>query len=362
MANIYYPQIGVALVTDEGVFVPLRSENVEYYNITQAITIDTIATDSNGLLPAGYFDSGVDPVAVGDVVELRHGTYTGTARFTLQATAEDAVNAVENNIATLVLENNYTTKTPDIAAIFAQDLDEPNAAPVFLGNAKLGVVTPLPLQSSVSKNLRLYVAGSHKDDQFTIAALEKLDSYDLSVPGLGGGGVESLFDFYSDQTTAGTSEESLYDGLVEAGQLAANGDKIEAFFHGDLAANAHTKEINCYVAGMLVGGISTTQSGKPWLFDIEIIRVSNSVLRVSLDMMVSNSPLAGYAEVTGLDLANDDITIQIKATTGAAAGDVTARMGNAVYFPAAPVSAVDYLLSEDGEYLFSEGGSALTAE
>ena len=59
MANIYYPQIGVALVTDEGVFVPLRSENVEYYNITQAITIDTIATDSNGLLPAGFFDSGV---------------------------------------------------------------------------------------------------------------------------------------------------------------------------------------------------------------------------------------------------------------------------------------------------------------
>lgn len=364
MALVYYPQFDVALVTAEGVRIPLVSEDIIFYNITQAMAIDTIATIAEGVLEAGSFDTGIDPVALGDVVELRHATFTGTARFILQATAQESVDAVENHVAALILENAYTTKTPDVVAVFATDLDEPNAAPILLGHAKLGVTTPLPFQTNIAKNLRLYAAPLHKDDQFSAAALEQLDQLDLSVPSTGGGsgGVESLFDHYTDETTAGTSEETLYEGLVEAGQLGMNGDKIEAFYSGDLGSNANSKTITAYFAGTPIGGIGTVQNGKPWLFDLELIRVSNSIVRAAIDMMASgDSPLASSAEISGLDLANNEYTMELRATTPSAAGDVTAKMGNAVFFPAATPLATNYLLSEAGEYLFSEGGSALAA-
>lgn len=360
MATVYYKRLYVTRIDASGNWVAVPSITLNVYNITAAASLGTKAVDANSFLPEGSVTA-----TAGDIIEFSHATYPLTIRQTVTATQDEAYTHVDNSPATYIVENLDTTTTESATGdVYAQDLDNLDTKPFLLGTIQAGVTNYLPYQSSVAKNLRLYLVSKDSTGRLSAVDLEKdAEQVDLAIPALSGsGGVESLFDFYSDQTTAGTSEESLYDGLVEAGQLGANGDKIEAFFHGDLAANAHTKEINCYVAGMLVGGISTTQSGKPWLFDIEIIRVSNSVLRVSLDMMVSNSPLAGYAEVTGLDLANDDITIQIKATTASAAGDVTARMGNAVYFPAAPVSAVDYLLSEDGEYLFSEGGSALTAE
>lgn len=359
MATCYYKRLYVTRIDANGVWVPVPSITLDVYNITAASSLGTKSVDADSFLPEGSATA-----TVGDIIEFSHATYPLTVRQTVTATQDEAYTHVDNSPATYIVENLDTTTAPSATGdVYAQDLDNLDTKPFYLGTVQADTTNYLPYQSSVAKTLRLYLVSKDSTGRVSAVDFEKdAEQTDIAIPGLGGGGVESLFDFYSDQTTAGTSEESLYDGLVEAGQLGANGDKIEAFFHGDLAANAHTKEINCYVAGMLVGGISTTQSGKPWLFDIEIIRVSNSVLRVSLDMMVSNSPLAGYAEVTGLDLANDDITIQIKATTASAAGDVTARMGNAVYFPAAPVSAVDYLLSEDGEYLFSEGGSALTAE
>lgn len=360
MATCYYKRLYVTRIDASGVWVPVPSITLDVYNVTAASSLGTKTVDADSFLPEGSVTA-----TVGDIIEFSHATYPLTMRQTVTATQDEAYTHVDNSPATYIVENLDTTTAPSATGdVYAQDLDNPDTKPFYLGTIKAGTTNYLPYQSSVAQNLRLYLVSKDDTGRLSAVDLEKdAEQFDISIPALGGSGsVVSLFDFYDDQTTAGTSEESLYDGLVLAGQLAANGDKIEAFFGGDLAANANVKQIDCYIGGTLVGGIATTQSGKPWLFDIEIIRVSNSVLRVSLDMMASNSPLAGYAEVTGLDLANDDITIELRATTGSSAGDVTARMGNAVYFPAAPAPALTYLTSEDGPYLFSEGGSVLAAE
>lgn len=359
MATVYYKRLKVTRIDANGVWIDVPSITLDVYNVTAAASLGTKSVDANGYLPEGSVTA-----TAGDIIEFSHAGDPLTIRQVVTATQGEAYIHPDNNAATYIVENLLaTTVDSRTADVYAQDLDNPDTLPFYLGTVKADATNYIPYQSSVEKNLRLYLTS--KDDTGRLSAVDlakDAEQVDLTVPALGSGGVESLFDHYTDETTSGTSEETLYEGLVEAGQLGVNGDKIEAFYSGDLGSNANSKTITAYFAGTAIGGIGTVQNGKPWLFDLELIRVSNSVVRAAIDMMASgDSPLASSAEISGLDLANKDYTMELRATTPSAAGDVTAKMGNAVFFPAATPLATNYLLSEAGEYLFSEGGSALAA-
>lgn len=160
----------------------------------------------------------------------------------------------------------------------------------------------------------------------------------------------SLFNLYADIST--THTDGTFDDLqsvtIPAGQLAANGDRLLARWVGQAVAHATaTRQVRVLFGGTTV--VDTTayasNSGNGYyIWDIEIVRVSSSVVRISISganpANSSVGPLpfsgAGYAEVTGLTLANTQVLkITAAATgTGAALGDITGRSLTVSYFPA----------------------------
>ena len=343
--DCFYPQIDVVEIVSTGERYPLASTNVEFYNITQGVTIDTIATDAYGILAEGGFDSGVDAAAVGDVVELRITAKTGTARFTLKSTQAAAYTAFENDVATYIATDGYTTRSLDAVAVLAQDLSEPDAPPVKIGTAAPGTTSLIPFQSGVAKNLRLYLAPLEKEFSLSANDLSQLDSADVAIPGSAGSAyaLESLFDEYADATTSGTSGETLYTYTLPAATLAANGDSVNAVYMGTFAANANQKELNIDWFGIGLTGIATMQNGGAWRIEVDAVRVSASVVRLSVQTTHGTSTSTEYTEVTGLTLANSQ-TLMLSGRTPTSAGDLTARAAKGVFIPAAPVTTPDYLL------------------
>lgn len=327
MANAYYPPFDVALITSAGDRAVLPDEDVIFYNITQDVLIDTLTTNNEGIIAAGFFDTGTDPAAIGDVVELRHSTYAGTARFVLQSAAALATEAVENHVSTYIVEDNYTTQTPDSAAIYAEDLNEPGAAPMFIGTAAASGVTMIPFQTSIEKNLRFFVKPQQKDFDAHAAALEQLDSFDLVLkPNT----VQALFDRYTNATTTGTAPETIYSATIPANTLLLNGDKLEILVAGTFA-NGNTKEITARFGDDIIS-VSTNATGN-WSIDLDIIRSASDSIRATAVMRSGAAVLATVvAEAGSLDFTADiDFEIVVDDT---AAGDTTLTLGYGIFIPA----------------------------
>lgn len=345
--DCFYPQIDVVEIVSTGERYPLASTNVEFYNITQGVTIDTIATDAYGILAEGGFDSGVDAAAVGDVVELRITLKNGTARFTLKATQAAAYTAFENDVATYIAADAYTTRTLDAVAVLAQDLSEPDAPPVKIGTVAPGATSLVPFQSGVAKNLRLYLAPLEKEFSLSANDLSQFDTTDLAIPGTSGSayGLEALFDEYADATTAGVAYEDLYSYSVPAGTLAANGDCIDFEYQGTTAANANNK-----VFGVTFDNSTVFDSGTialndgHWNLRGKIIRVNDTTVRVwAVYSDSSGNGLTNYEQLTVVGLTSNAYLLDLYCRTPDNAGDITARAAKGVFIPAAPVAAADYL-------------------
>jgi len=159
----------------------------------------------------------------------------------------------------------------------------------------------------------------------------------------------SLFNLYANiaTTSTGGSFDDLQSVTIAAGQLAANGDRLLARWVGQLVAHATaTRQVRVVFGGTTIADSTAyvTGYGGIYVWDIEIVRVSSSVVRTSLTgnnpaySAVSALPVAGgaYTEVTGLTLANTQVLKITAAATGAgaASGDITGRSLTVSYFPA----------------------------
>jgi hypothetical protein len=153
---------------------------------------------------------------------------------------------------------------------------------------------------------------------------------------------KSLASFYTDAATpASTTQTDLYSYTVPAGQLATNGDRLTFETTYALAVNLSTTGTTLEI---LFGGTSIFSSGSFTLtsnssvtIKTTIIRVSSSVVRYSHIITLPGASSGLFSgggttflngEVTGLTLSGTNI---LKCTgqggTGAAAGDITAKMG-----------------------------------
>lgn len=160
----------------------------------------------------------------------------------------------------------------------------------------------------------------------------------------------SLFNLYANisTTSTGGSFDDLQSVTIAAGQLSSNGDRLVARWVGQGVAHATaTRQVRLLFGGTTVLDTTAyaTNSGTPnWVWDTEVVRVSSSVVRVSVlganpaYTVWSPLPFSGsaYTEVTGLTLANSQVLkITAAATgTGAASGDITGRSLTVSYFPA----------------------------
>lgn len=152
-----------------------------------------------------------------------------------------------------------------------------------------------------------------------------------------------LFDHYVDAPNSTTTETDLYADTTAAGQLTANGDKIEASYGGILVSSGTaTREFKLYFGGTAIfdTGALTFSLSASWNLYATLIRVSATVVRYMVRFDTEGTALAAYTavgELTGLTLSGTNI---LKATgqssgIGAASNDIVAKIGYVVYVPAA---------------------------
>lgn len=159
---------------------------------------------------------------------------------------------------------------------------------------------------------------------------------------------EALYVLTTDIPTTGTAgaEETLQAVVIPPGQLSRDGDKLQCRWTASAIAHATaTRRARLYFGGTQIMDTTAYAStnGGTYSVDLEIIRVSDSVVRVSATggfppySALSPLPYAagGYAEVTGLDLSDWQ---ELRATgavagVGAAAGDMVGRSMTVTYHP-----------------------------
>lgn len=146
-----------------------------------------------------------------------------------------------------------------------------------------------------------------------------------------------LFDHNADVSSTSTNgtENDLYTDTLAAGQFVVDKNKVFAEYGLSVVSSATaTRRIQAYVGGTKVldsGTLTFTSTGTVRIW-ITIIRVSASVLRVMAEFDATGltlQPLVQYTSVTGLTLANTQIVkiTGIAAGTGAASGDIVAKVG-----------------------------------
>lgn len=153
-----------------------------------------------------------------------------------------------------------------------------------------------------------------------------------------------LFDHFADAGNGTTVETDLYSDTLADGQLAVDGDKIEAWYSGVTVGHATaTRQIRVYFGGTLIydSTAQVTAAAANWSIGVRVIRESSSVVRcdVSFDdnLNLAAFPGSQYTRITGLTLADPQI---LKITgqaggVGAATDDIVAKLGSVKFWPAA---------------------------
>jgi hypothetical protein len=153
------------------------------------------------------------------------------------------------------------------------------------------------------------------------------------------GSLTSQFNHFADAGNTTTGETDLYSDTIAAGKLAANGDKLWAWYGGITVSHAtNTRRIRAYFAGTVVydsTAVATPSAAPVWRLEIWVERVSASVVRVIAEMRVTGEVFARtqYTEITGLTLANTQI-LKITGQSSSSTNDIVAKMSNVSYIVA----------------------------
>ena len=347
--DLFYRTFDAAVIDAYGNRSPLANADIEFFNITQNVTIDTLTTDDDGIIAAGGFDSAVDAVDAGDIIELRSDG-TKTTQFVLSASADEAV-LDPNAVVTYVAEDlSATYEEPENIQVFLQDTAQPDKKPVYLGDAKSdGTRARFAYQSSVQQNVELVLNPSASTVKTEFRDPSTRVSTALTIPAIGGG-ARALYDRSADSALPSGGEHSLYADDILSNVMVTNGDKADVHYAGDTAANTNEKIIRFIIAGTNIVEATTTTSGVDWVIRARITRIDNETIRVSAWILIHGETVAvAYTELSpvGLDLAGAGLSSDLFAE-GVAANDIVARMGSAFPIPAAPVIPQTYYILQSG--------------
>lgn len=333
MAGGFYPSFDALRIDANGFTVPLVSETFDVWNVTLGVSEGTIASDANGVVAEGAFS------APGEVIEISHATYPLTARFTLTLTQAEAYTHPDNGVVAYIAEDlTVAVATADFTEVWATDNDNPDVKPFKLADAKVGL-SLIPFQSAIARNFTLSLVTHDITGQTTTRDLSVAESANVSIPAVTAG-PRCIFDHFTDAPTLTTSLETLYIDQIDAGLLAVNGDKVQADYSGKFGPNANAKIIIVNFAGTdlfdstIFGAINDNGTG--WNFEFLIIRVSNTVVRVSAELTTSGSLpfIIDPVDITGLNLTTTDYDLLLQAQTPTAVGDLTAKMAYGLFIPA----------------------------
>ncbi len=157
----------------------------------------------------------------------------------------------------------------------------------------------------------------------------------------------TLFDHFADGASTSTNGtfDDLYTDTTAANTFNTNGDKLTARYSGIIVASATaTRDIKVLFAGttILDTGALTTATADGFDVSVMIIRESSTVVRCIATIIVSTTTGTGvftdttYTRITGLTLSGTNILkiTGAAAATGAASGDITAKLGTIQFQPA----------------------------
>lgn len=211
--------------------------------------------------------------------------------------------------------------------------DETSMKPEYLGKAVAGHSLRIPFDLQ-GRSVRLFLISKTGEGRRSVANITEAEQTVFSSPSRPySSGTWPLFDHYSTETTAGTTQENFYAYTLLAGSLVNNGDKIRVEYSGTFTANTNTKRIFPKFAGtILATGQTSSATATDWTVDYYVIRVSNTVVRFGVEVTTNDAVLAVESgEITGLDLTANDYQIDLDARSVTAAGEVTGLTGYGVF-------------------------------
>jgi len=146
-----------------------------------------------------------------------------------------------------------------------------------------------------------------------------------------------LFDEYSDVATSGLGEDDLYSYTLPADFLTTDGGKIKLRYSGyvDSSGTANYRH-KFYFDGQEIYSSGYLGSAPyNWLFDLEVVRVSNTVVRIN-GFFYSPSLVEpiNSGDITGVDFTAPTI-IKITGESDDAGKTVVAQQASGIYFPSA---------------------------
>ncbi len=155
----------------------------------------------------------------------------------------------------------------------------------------------------------------------------------------------TLFDHYADGSSTSTNGtfDTLYTDTLAGNALLNVGDKIIAQYTLTFVSSATaTREVKLAFAGNTIldtGALTFTSTGTATI-DATIIEASSTSVRVMTEFVPSGltqQPIVTYTLLTGLTLTGTNILLLTgaAASTGAASGDIVAKLGTIYRLPAA---------------------------
>lgn len=153
----------------------------------------------------------------------------------------------------------------------------------------------------------------------------------------------SIFDHFTD-TSVGGAEADIYTDTLAVDTFSANGDKVIASYGGNfVTVGTELTQLKVKLAGTTIWdstGVAPTTGTTSWRINVELIRVSSTVVRYTVSLNTTGA--SGYVyttsgELTGLTLSGTNI-LKITGTStgvGSGAGDIVGKMGYVEFKPAA---------------------------
>jgi hypothetical protein len=339
--DLFFRTFDTVVIDEYGLGSPYANLDVEFYNVTQAASLEVFTTDDDGIIPAGGFDSGVDPVAAGDVIEMRSDG-TMTRQFKLSASAAEAVLDPDAVVTYVAEDLTIDRESAELFGVFLEDLAEPDKKPVYLGDAKAdGSLVKFPYRSANAQSVRLRFNPKVSTVKTEFADPSLRASETLSIPGAS---IRPLADFYTDTPTSGTTLQSVYDADLPANLFVNPGDTLFAEYIGFTASNGNSKSIIIdFNSGETIFNQATTANNKAWELELMLMKndaAGDDELICSATLLVGGvSAEPQNTVLTGLDFTAV-IPLILQLHTATASGDLTARAGKIWFMPAAPVEAV----------------------
>lgn len=127
------------------------------------------------------------------------------------------------------------------------------------------------------------------------------------------------------QTTAVTTEETLWTYSLPANTLSANNYGLRITTFGAYAANGNTKTVKVYLGATVIASGSSTDNNVQWRYNGEIFRTGASAQLVNMVRLVASTTVQSGVVSAAID-TTAAITIKVTGQNGtASAGDIVFR-------------------------------------